>query len=200
MSDNYTYESTNTLINKENFKDSAKLNYFESSSFILGLIKVLKDGFKVSKTSDIFKLHHILFTSVYTWAGEKRTCNIYKAEKVINYLSVKYENFNNIEKEIDKLDLLLEDIDWNNNNTFVDKLIKFTTKLWKIHPFREGNTRIVFTFLYFLLQEHQISVNIYYVAHNPKYIRDSLVMASIGGNSALKYIENVFEKILIPWL
>lgn len=193
MSDKYLYPNTNVLINKANIKEQEKLENFESAMVDLSLIKLYEDGFIIKKTSNIFDIHEILFKEVYSWAGKPREINIYKEEMVINYKSVLYEDYNLINKKINELDKLLNSINWKDLKKLIDDLVKFISRLWKIHPFREGNTRTVVTYLYFLTKQNNIFLNLNLIKDNSKYFRNALVMASIGEYSNYSYLEKILS-------
>ena len=48
-------------------------------------------------------IHHFIFNDLYTWAGEFRTVDIFKNERVLGGLSVKYSNENEIVSDLKKV-------------------------------------------------------------------------------------------------
>ena len=195
MKDPYLYDDCNVLINKANIKTQQKLDDFESTMVNLGIIKLLKDYQTLNKVSDIFIIHKILFENVYTWAGKSRIINIYKEEQVLNGLSVEYCDFNIIESSLSKLQIHINSINWNNlsKNEVLIETIKIISFIWKVHPFREGNTRVVALFLYFFLKDKKYKVNRDFIGKYAKYFRNALVLSSIGKYSEYQYLEEILK-------
>lgn len=196
MKDKYVYPNTNILINKENIRSQQKLDYFESTVFNLALIKLQEDGILINSTADIFLIHELLFGEVYEWAGKPREINIYKEELVINNLSVEYEDHTRIRNKINELDRELKNLCWDDPIELVENLADYLAKLWKIHPFREGNTRAVVTYLFFLITQNKYSINIELIGENAKYFRNALVMASIGEYSETHHLKEILTEAI----
>lgn len=189
MRDPFVYKGTNVLINKLELTEQELLDQFESVVFKLSFVRLIDQGFKVTRASDIFILHKELFKDVYDWAGSPRTINIEKQERVLNGLSVIYEDKNNIIKEMNRIDLTYLDIKGN----FIINLSKIISKIWKIHPFREGNTRTVVVFLYFLLKEFKLMLNNEMLEKHSSYFRNALVLASIGEYSEYEHLKMILR-------
>ena len=93
-------------------------------------------------------IHRRLFEGVFDHAGEIRKYNISKKEWVLKGETVIYSSWNSIKETLD--------YDFSIEKQFsykglpmaeaVKHLAKFTSDIWQIHPFCEGNTR---TFLVF---------------------------------------------------
>ena len=78
-------------------------------------------------------------------------------------------------KNLDKLD-------------FVKNISKFTSSIWQIHPFREGNTRTIAVFIIKYLNSKGLSVNNEPFKDNSKYFRDALVLSNYAD-----YTNNIVE-------
>lgn len=191
MNDPFVYKNTNVLKNKLNLKKQEDLDQYESAIFQLSFAKLIDDGFKVSSIFDILYLHKQLFGDVYEWAGEIRTINIEKKEAVLAGLSVNYSDKNNIEKDLKKLNHTLKTLKIDKNN--ISDLTNLIAYIWQIHPFREGNTRTVVVFLYFLLNQQKLTLNISLLEKYSKYFRNSLVLASIGEYSESEHLEMILK-------
>lgn len=195
MSDKNCYPNTNILINKANIKNQKQLDEFESVMFNLSLIKMQEEGFVIKSVYDLFNIHKILFGEVYEWAGNKRTVNIFKEELVLNGLSVNYEDVNYIDKSFSDLNKEYNELNWESNK-IIDELIVLSAKLWKIHPFREGNTTSVVVFLYFLAKQNNLELDTKLIGDNAKYFRNALVMASIDEYSESNYLNKILKDAL----
>lgn len=114
---------------------------------------------------DICKIHKLLFGDLYDWAGDYRTINIYKEEPVLSGLSVKYSEYKNIEKDLKTLDNKFKIIEWKDlsHKKIIDEIVKMISSLLRIHCFREGNTRTVTTFLYILMKQLNLKVNVKFI-------------------------------------
>ena len=73
----------------------------------------------------------------------------------------------------------------------VEKLVSIISRLWRIHPFREGNTRTVTTFLYLFERQIELKVNIDFIGKHAKYFRNALVMSSIDEYSEYEHLTNI---------
>jgi cell filamentation protein len=145
MKDPFVYKDTNILINKLDLRNQELLDQFESTMFQLAFMKILEDGFVVTIVNDVLKLHKLLFEEVYDWAGTVRTINIEKQEPVLNGLSVNYGDKASILKDLNRLNKTFEDLNVKDN--FVENLVRLISKVWQMHPFREGNTRTITAFI-----------------------------------------------------
>ena len=194
MKDSYVYEGTDILINLANLKNQNDLDEFESSMFKLAFININEKGFSVESPEDIFEIHKIVFSEVYEWAGMPRKINIYKSEQVLDGLSVRYADHSEIKKEIKKLNSEFKKINNNKNrNDLISQIAVFISKLWRIHAFREGNTRVIGLFLYFWMKKLNIKLNNDFLGKNAKYFRNALVLASIDEYSEYEHIENILN-------
>ena len=137
-----------TLKNKLGIQNEEELNKAEKDIAFVKLISVDELNQKQC-TGDLLKqIHLYLFQDIYEWAGEYRTVPIYKEELVLPGLSLEYARPEEIEDKLNKELQEMNSYEWNNKKA--DELsIQFTkslAKIWRVHPFRDGNTRTVLTF------------------------------------------------------
>ncbi len=192
----YCYPDSDVLINKYNIKDKALLDEFEVQKVSVKLLGLSYDFNKVKATCDIKHLKNLnkyLFYELYSWAGTFRTENFVKAEKVLSGYSVQYCDSTRIETELKQLFKEYNAYNWNDKDKLVAITVEFLTKLWVIHPFREGNTRTCITFLWQYLKAHNIEMDVDLLRKNPHYVRNSLVMASYDEFS---YLTNILADAL----
>lgn len=65
--------------------------------------------------------------------------------------------------------------------------------LWEIHPFREGNTRTIITYVIKYVKSNELSFDENLLLHNFAYIRDALVLSVYNEP---KYLEKIiFDSI-----
>ena len=199
MSDPYLFESSRVLRNTLDIKDTDSLEAYENTVVNLALLKLFKEEYIVSHTNQLFDIHKRLFSDIYEWAGLPRTINIEKPEVVLNGLSVKYADKSTIMKAIDAIHKLYFDKPWKtmSEHSLIYEMTRYIASLWKIHPFREGNTRTLSTYLYFFLKKHGFSLDEKLLKTHAAYFRNDLVMASIDEYSEFHYLENILSDAII---
>ena len=67
------------------------------------------------------------------------------------------------------------------------------TEIWQVHPFREGNTRTIATFGFRFAKEHNFEMDKDLLLNNFKYVRRSLVMASLGEYAEHDYLYKIVK-------
>lgn len=194
MPDPYLYPKTNILINKFDILDSEKLDEVENDLVYIKLFEV-DDFFNVINfdSQGLKKLHRYLFEDIYMWAGEFRTINIHKYERVLPGASVDYCDYMLIAKHMDTAMGELASIKWSTLSLLerVSMFSRLFARIWQIHPFREGNTRTITTFMFGYAKRCEISIDISLLTTYNAYVRDSLVMASIGEYSECEHLEKI---------
>ena len=181
-SDPYIDSNTGVLKNLLNIKDNNKLKQAESDIVITRIHEIFKTMYFESSKDYFLELHKYLFSDVYSFAGKYRTIEIYKQERVLAYESVEYAKPSEIDYQLNEIfeilrntDLLSLDIEMQKD--FVTSLI---SDLWKVHPFREGNTRTCLVFLRTYLNSYDIKFDVNFFKHENtyKYMRDALVASA----------------------
>ena len=193
MKDIYVYEDVRVLINKLGIKDSELLDEKEGAIVSLNIFDLISHPFTIESVFDIKRIHKKLFNDLYDWAGEYRKINMYKDEPVLNGLSVNYSEYKNIDKDLSVLDNYFKSIKWNkiSHKEMVDEIVSVISRLWRIHCFREGNTRTVTAFLYLFMRQLNLKVNIDFIGKHAKYFRNALVLASIDQYSECEHLTNI---------
>ena len=151
-------------------------------------------------------IHKRLFTDVLSYAGEYRTYNITKSEWVLNGETVLYASWDSIRETLDY------DFDQEKKfsyeglsaNDAVKHIARFTSDIWQIHPFGEGNTRATAVFIIKYLRTFGFQVNNEIFAENSWYFRNSLVRANYNDlrkniTASTVYLERFFENLLIGY-
>ena len=94
-------------------------------------------------------IHKYLFQDVYEFAGEFRKIDFSKHEKILNNDSVAYGDSKTLTESLE-YDISLEK-EKNYKDMSIVEVIKnitdFTSSIWQVHPFREGNTRTTAVFI-----------------------------------------------------
>lgn len=164
-----------------------------------------RGGFSFSPVA-LKTIHRELFTDVLKpeWVGAFRVKNLRKDEDVLNGRSVQYADYNAI------ADMLAYDFGEQKRVRYhlpfdsdqIGSLSGFVSNIWQVHPFREGNTRTIATFLMLYLQNMGIDIDNRPFMDHAQYFRDALVrsnFASVKDGIAPddSYLMLFFENILL---
>lgn len=194
MPDPYLYPNTNVLINKFDIQDAKRLSEVENDLVYIKLFEV--DDFMQDlsfDTAGLKALHHYLFEDVYDWAGDFRTINIFKIERVIPGKSVEYGDHTQLQRLLDAAFFDLDETRWDelSKEARAKVFSRMFARIWQIHPFREGNTRTVITFMLGYANRQGITIDGSLLSKYNAYVRESLVMASIGEYSEYEHLEKI---------
>lgn len=179
--DPYIDRKTGILKNLLGITDKAELKEAEADLNGLALMEISVDPIKGQfDFTHLCKIHEALFKDLYEWAGSQRIINIEKAEEALGGLSVEYADCDEIQREASIILSKMNGIQWE-ELSFDQKVIEFSdclAKLWKVHPFREGNTRTTVTFCCDFAESKGFGLNRELLKDNVVYLRRSLVAAS----------------------
>lgn len=149
------------------------------------------------------RLFHDLNKEKYN-PGIFRLYNMTKNETILNNDTVNYQSYDMIEETL-KYDFMEEReqnyIDYNEEQ-LIDRICEFTSRIWQVHPFQEGNTRTTAVFIQKYLLSMGFKVNNELFKDNSKYFRNALVRAnytnySKGIKADKKYLIMFFENLLL---
>ena len=118
-----------------------------------------------------------------------------KSEPILNGMSVAYTHFKDIQKQLSYINQKYMSLNWRDlsKEIFVHKFTRMLTEIWKVHPFREGNTRTVSAFGFLFLKQYGYSYNAELIKKHAKYFRNALVMASLNEYAEYDYIDNIMK-------
>nr|WP_276569483.1 Fic family protein [Lysinibacillus sphaericus] len=140
------------------------------------------------KYESLQMIHHFLFHELYSWAGEFRTINIFKGEHVLNGLSVTYSDKNHIVSDLKSVFTWSKSKQWKYSNLrLIEDFSTFMTKLWRVHPYREGNTRAISIFMKLFAEANKLDFNAQLLSQNAGYLRNALVLAAVEEAPEPKY-------------
>ena len=149
-------------------------------------------------------IHRKLFEGVFSHAGKIRDYNITKKEWVLKGDAVMYASYDSIKDTLD--------YDFTQEKNFeyegltieesVRHIAKFTSGIWQIHPFGEGNTRSTAVFIIKYLKTFGFNVSNETFAQNSWYFRNALVRANYnnwqnGVHATTEFLELFFENLLM---
>ena len=149
-------------------------------------------------------IHRRLFEGLFSHAGKIRNYNITKKEWILKGDTVMYASFDSIRATLD--------YDFSQEKNFsyegltideaVRHIAKFTSGIWQIHPFGEGNTRSTAVFIIKYLKTFGFAVSNETFAENSWYFRNALVRANYndlqnGVYATTEFLELIFENLLM---
>lgn len=188
---------------KEEPKD-INLNELECDFVSMRIVELLNlDNFELSV--DYLKyVHKYLFQDIYEFAGEFRKINFSKHEKILNNDSVAYGDFKTLIESLE-YDIGLEK-NKNYNDMPIVEVIKnitdFTSSIWQVHPFREGNTRTTAVFIEKYLISLGYNVDNSLFKDKSVYFRNALVRSNYFNNylnikEDKNYLIKFYENLLL---
>lgn len=135
---------------------------------------------KMLQTDVLKKIHRKLFGEVFDFAGMFRKYNISKDEPVLGGQSIKYADYRRIE------DYMRYDFAEEQKQCYTDKnleevisrISKFSSHIWQIHAFMEGNTRTVAVYMTEYLCCLGYAIDWEYFGNNAVGFRNALVKAN----------------------
>lgn len=181
MRDPYLYPDSDVLRNLAGIQDSEELKNMEADYTLFRLSEIAED--KSPEQFDfctLCGLHYRIFQDVYEWAGKPRKINIEKAEAVLGEISIVYSDCFDIAEDTERILRSANCFDWK-QDSFEKVVIRFSdfmADLWKVHPFREGNTRTVVTFCSMFIEAQGIYIESELFKDNATYMRNALVAAN----------------------
>ena len=198
MIDPYT-GSNGVLKNKLNIYDYDELNKAEADIGFLKLIDIdsvlINEDGSINKFDEelLKKIHKHIFEDIFEWAGEYRTVPIVKEEVVLPGYSIPYCEYKDISKELNKKLNELNSISWQNLDihTISMKFSRELALIWKIHPFRDGNTRTMLSFAFLYAKEHNFpfDMKIFTDGLSRKYTSDGKIICNIRDKFALACLD-----------
>lgn len=143
MSDPYL-QPNGTLKNNLGVTDPQVLSQLEADFTDYRLATVEEDGPQGPFTYARFKAtHHYLFQDIYSWAGEPRITELYKAAQIGGPLH-QFTPVAELEDEAERIFTSLSEVDEYrglDRPTFSVRAANLLSDINQLHPFREGNGR-----------------------------------------------------------
>ena len=213
MNDPYTL-SDGTLKNLLGITDYKELKRAEADIGFLKLIDIESIYNEDNFDTDLFmRIHRHIFSEIFDWAGKYRTVPLYKEERVIPGLSLDYAEPKKIDKLLKDKIKQLDSIHWERKSIqdFSLEFAKRIAAIWRVHPFRDGNTRTTLAFACLYAKEHGFPLNIEFLLKNLqrvedengriiKYsIRDKFVLAALDEDCAPEpiHLAKLIEKAIL---
>ena len=188
---------------KEQKKD-INHNELECDFVSMRIVELLdQDNFELS-VNYLKYIHKYLFQDVYEFAGEFRKIDFSKHEKILNNDSVAYGDCKTLNESLE-YDISLEK-EKNYKDMSIVEVIKnitdFTSSIWQVHPFREGNTRTTAVFIEKYLISLGYNVDNSLFKDKSVYFRNALVRSNYFNNylnikEDKTYLIKFYENLLL---
>ncbi len=192
MKDPYVMEN-GTLKNLLGIEDYEELKKAEKDIGFIKLANVDRTFSNKFNKELLQDIHKHIFIDIFSWAGKFREVPIYKQEIVIPGLSLEYCEPKKIPNELENCLDEFNNTDWDSLdlNKKIQTFTELLARLWRIHPFRDGNTRTTMTFAYLFAKEHDFPLEFDVILDNltrkvgengkiTRYsIRDKFVLAAL---------------------
>ncbi len=187
--DPYFNPDTGVLHNLLNIKTQSELEQVEAeiTSVEISTILIESPAITVFDLELLREIHKQVFSHIYDWAGEIRRIELAKDK-------TRFAHSRHIESSAIELleELKRED---NLNNLSIDDFIKriahYYCELNIIHPFREGNGRVIRTFLSLLAFNAGKSI-----AWNRMNSKENIGACAIGYHGDEKPLQIMLEKLV----
>ena len=189
---------------EENPKTDSDDRTEEADKVALRIAKILSEKAFSFTPNEYISIHKKLFIGIYKHAGKIRDYNITKKEWVLKGDTVMYASYDSIRDTLD-YDFTQEK-DFNYEGLTLEESVrhiaKFTSGIWQIHPFGEGNTRSTAVFIIKYLKTFGFDVGNEAFAQNSWYFRNALVRANYnnwqnGIHATTEFLELFFENLLM---
>ena len=176
----------------DNRKKDESENSEEDDKVAVRIAEILSDNYFNFNPTELIGIHQKLFKGIYKEAGKIRDYNFTKKEWILNNDTVIYASYQTI------METLKYDFEQEKNFSYKDlsfdeaikHICRFTSNIWQVHPFCEGNTRTTAVFIIKYLRTFGFNINDEVFAKHSWYFRNSLVRANYK-----KFDKNIFEDI-----
>ena len=189
--DPYCYPDSSVLRNKFDIRDTQLLADVESLYKQQRLAELYTDHPVAERfeLTHLSRIHRFVFQDVYAWAGKLRTVRIHKGQTTFAYPEhIKSEAdriFSSLRRENHLRDLPLP--------VLIERLAWYVGELNVLHPFREGNGRVLRAFLRELLLQQGLLLK--FEKLDPEEWLQASIAAYVGD---LLKMQALFARIIEP--
>ena len=208
INDNLSIEEVESYL-KEYYVEKKKqnnINYNElECDFVsMRIVELLKENDFELSIKYLKYIHKYLFQDVYEFAGEFRKIDFSKNERILNNDSVAYGDCKTLTESLE-YDISLEK-EKNYKGMSIVEVIKniadFSSNIWQVHPFREGNTRATAVFIEKYLISLGYTVDNSLFKDKSVYFRNALVRSNYFNNylnikEDKSYLIKFYENLLL---
>lgn len=185
-------------------KNEVNHNELECDFVSTRIVELLQeDKFELS-VEYLKYVHKYLFQDVYEFAGNFRMVDFSKPEIILNNDSVAYGDSRTLKESLE-YDISLElEKNYKDMNMVevIKNITKFSSNIWQVHPFREGNTRTTALFIEKYLISLGYNVDNSLFKEKSVYYRNALVRSNYFNNELdvkedSSYLIKFYENLLL---
>ena len=152
----------------------------------------------------MFYVHKYIFQDVFDFAGKIKDRNLSKPEPILNRDTVRYGDFKTIISSLE-YDISLEkkkDYKTMNIVDVINNITDFSSRIWQVHPFQEGNTRTTAVFIQKYLVSLGYEVDNTLFKEKSVYYRNALVRSNyfnreLNVKEEKSFLIKFFENLLL---
>lgn len=202
-----TRESCDSDVRQETDRIRAEENEREADLVSQRIVELLASGAFSLMPDMLSFIHHSLFrdlaVDVYG-PGKYKTEALQKREVILNGDSVVYADPSLIERSLsflfDEERAYVYGVEFDEAQ--VEHFGRFVSRIWQVHPFREGNTRTAAVFAVLYLRDLGFEADNEPFEHHARFFRDALVRANYRNAKAgimpnlsflVRFLENVLN-------
>ena len=188
----------------KNKKNEINKEEYECDLVSTRIVEFLEENYFELSLDYIKYIHKYLFKDIYDFAGEFRKINFSKHEIILNNNSVSYGDYKTLVKSLEYDISIEKDKNYKEMNIVevIKNITSFSSNIWQIHPFREGNTRTIALFIEKYLISIGFDVNNNLFKDKSVYYRNALVRSNYFNNELdIKendsYLIKFYENLLL---
>ena len=189
---------------EKNNKDKINPLEFECDLVATRIVLLLQENNFELSVDYLKYVHKYLFQDVYEFAGEFRKIDFSKHERILNNDSVAYGDCRLLGPSLEYDISLEKEKNYKEMNIVqvINSIADFSSRIWQIHPFREGNTRTTALFIEKYLISLGYDVDNTMFKEKSVYFRNALVRSNYFNNDLnvkedKSYLIKFYENLLL---
>ena len=166
-----------TYYEEKGEKQEINYNELECNFVATRIVELLENNYFELSVDYIKYIHKYLFQDTYVFAGTFKDRNWTKKEPILNRDTALYGDYKTVKESLE-YDISLEKEKNYKEMSIVeviDSIAKFSSSIWQVHPFREGNTRTTALFIEKYLISLGFNVDNSLFKDKSVYFRNALV-------------------------
>ena len=179
-------------------------NELECDFVSMRIVELLKENNFELSVKYLKYIHKYLFQDVYELAGEFRKIDFSKNEKILNNDSIDYGDCKTLTESLEYDISLEKDKNYKDMSIVevINNITDFSSNIWQVHPFREGNTRTTAVFIEKYLISLGYTVDNSLFKDKSVYFRNALVRSNYFNNylnikEDKSYLIKFYENLLL---
>ena len=208
INDNLSIEEVESYL-KEYYVEKKKQNNInhnelECDFVSMRIVELLKENNFELSVKYLKYIHKYLFQDVYEFAGEFRKIDFSKNEKILNNDSIAYGDCKTLTESLEYDISLEKDKNYKDMSIVevINNITDFSSNIWQVHPFREGNTRTTAVFIEKYLISLGYTVDNSLFKDKSVYFRNALVRSNYFNNylnikEDKSYLIKFYENLLL---